>query len=814
MQEKAGVLIRHLDERRGRSGTWLWFALNVILFPAPAHFTLLRVRESGFGRIIRHLGVTFLLAFLLLLSACLQVVFPGIGGWWMLIPVLSGFAVLFANRHLKAEHAPLDFHDALRPHAGFLLVLVLLLTSVIFLPFLDLIELNRGSVQSPGDWLRTLPIWQETIILMSGLFLLLAGYALNAGGSVSVNRVVILHACFILFFLMILALLLTSFQWLRVQGGFVTELTAVLLAAVLALDYWDARTFGQYTRRFFFLTATKGISFLFLWLCLMGLPQQTAAEIAAYQFENMTPDYAGLSPEFLIYKYRGHFNDAHTASRRLRNLYADAFIEENAERLRRVAALTECRPDGPFPEDADLCRLARRITGNLVRTPSMDFDAVPLFRPVHPHWDVMLTALLAQESVSKTDLDRFIADFKTALPKSARGRLPNLDAPHETGYVALATGMQVDFLPPRSEMVDALLEHGYHPVLSIRLDGRKRWAVVLHIDETSRICWVRLATPGNTEKAIQLHFDAGDTNEFKTEILSRMLTPLPMEHFNNALNHGAGPLVVFSPDGIHTALPEQFTKTDLAALDRAVALSADPDSATEKPFLFSFDRKNPFAAFAAYLRIVAAAKAMLVPSPYDQNLFFGPAADSEVPKGPARLREIEALLDRAAPLRDGDRMDIAALMIEHRHDQQAPDLFLRMALEKPFSSDVIDCADAFGIGRRLFLMGRHEAGYRYLRIASKRHPFYSVFEMWRHIALAKLGRPQKDFRIPPARKPDLYRYYQTLVDMQNGDEASARRRLEKALKEDSHDSMARHLLHRYFDAPLDERYFFPAPEGL
>lgn len=814
MQEKTGFPIGRVDERRGRSGTWPWFALNVILFPAPAHFTLLRVREFSFGRIIRHLGMTFFLAFLLLLSACLQVVVPKIGAWWMLIPALSGLAVLFANRHLKAEHTPLNFHDALLPHAGFLLALVLLFISVIFLPFLDLIELNRGSVKSSGDWLKDLPFWQEILILMSGLCLLLAGHALNAGGCLSINRTVILFACFILFYLLILSLLLTSYGWLRVRGGFFTQFAAILLAAVLALDYWDARTFGQFSRRFFFLTATKGLSFVFLWLCLLGLPQKAAAEISAYQFEKMTRDYARLSPEFLVYKYRGYFNDAHTASRRMRALYTEAFLEGDTDRLNRIAGLTACQTDGPFPRDSDVCRLARKITAGEMRTTSIDVDSVPIFRPIHPHWDVMLTALLAQGAISKPDLDRFIADFKTALPKSARGRLPDIDAPHETRYVALAAGVEVDFLPPRWEMVDILLENGFHPLFTIRLDGRRYWTTILRMDKNTGICWLRLTTPKKTKKAIQLHFDADKASDFKQDILSRILAPFPIEYLEQALNHCSGPLIVFSPKGLHSALPEQFPASDLAELDRAVAFAADPQSWSLKFAIPTDERSNPFSAYASYLRTVAAAKSMLKPRPYNQDVFFHTLEDIQAPTGPARLRAIESLIAQAAPLRDSDRMDLAVLLVKHGHDLEAPDLFFEMAAEKPFSSDIIDCADAFRIGRRLFLMGKHEAGNGYLQTASKRHPFYAEFDMWRHIALAKLGRPQENFRTPPERKPDLYRYYQTLVDVQAGDLTTARRRLEKALKEDSHNSMVRHLLHRYCDAPLDDRYFFPAPEGL
>jgi hypothetical protein len=40
------------------------------------------------------------------------------------------------------------------------------------------------------------------------------------------------------------------------------------------------------------------------------------------------------------------------------------------------------------------------------------------------------------------------------------------------------------------------------------------------------------------------------------------------------------------------------------------------------------------------------------------------------------------------------------------------------------------------------------------------------------------------------------------------------KRLENALEKDSHDSLATHLLSKYFSRPLDERHFFPAQEGL
>ena len=65
MADSSAASVNGMPERRKRRGTWPWFVVNVLLFPAPAHFTLLRVREYSFGKALRHLGVTLLLGIVL-----------------------------------------------------------------------------------------------------------------------------------------------------------------------------------------------------------------------------------------------------------------------------------------------------------------------------------------------------------------------------------------------------------------------------------------------------------------------------------------------------------------------------------------------------------------------------------------------------------------------------------------------------------------------------------------------------------------------------------------------------------------------------
>ena len=95
MSEMAATMANGMEERRRRRGTWPWFVVNVLLFPSPAHFTLLRVKEFSLGKSLRHIAVTFLLALILLASGALQLLVPVLGRLWMLLPILSGLLLHF-----------------------------------------------------------------------------------------------------------------------------------------------------------------------------------------------------------------------------------------------------------------------------------------------------------------------------------------------------------------------------------------------------------------------------------------------------------------------------------------------------------------------------------------------------------------------------------------------------------------------------------------------------------------------------------------------------------------------------------------------
>ena len=799
-------------ERREQKGTWPWFALNVLLFPAPAHFTLLRIKEFSFGRSLKHLGVTILLISILLMAASFQLVFPAVGRMWMLLPVLSGVILLYVNRSLRGTFTPIDLRAVGRDRWYFILFCVLVFTAISTLPSLDLITLKDSSRESYQSWLRNLPLWQNVIILAAALLLLYVGYITNSVGSVSINRAIILYACLFVFSYLLLVISLLVFNWLKIQGGFWTQFIMLLLGAVLALDYWDAKTFGQYTRRFFFLTCTKGSTFLFLVLCLSGLPQKSASTFSAYYFDKSRPAVVEGLDGYLLFSHNDRFRSAHRASRQLRSMFAKAFYSADSEDLRHINALLHGKKGSVFPADADVCRLSDLIREKDIQSTAMPFDRVPVFRPIHPEWDVMLTALLMQGTISKKDLNNCIADFKAMIPKTSQGRLPGIGTAYNARYVALATDTHVDFLPPQFEMTETLLENGIYPVLSLRLAGKDYWAALLNIDKHAGLVWFRIELVGDTGTSIQTLFDANESEKLESEILSRSLIPLSLSYFQNYLKQASGLLLAFTRDGLSSRLPKLFSAKDLSEMNRAVAFANDPQRhLTPVPGNLT---GNPFTAYARYIRTVSHIKALLWPGPYNMNLFSLTEAPPVVTGGLDRLKQIEALLEQIEPIRDSDRVDIAYFLVNYNHVGGAPELFIRLTTGKQISSDLIDCRDGFRIGRELFLLGLHKEAYPYLELAFSRHPFDIESELWYHIARAKLNMPKLPFYSPPEHEPHLYMYYRTLVDMKNGRDKAALNRLEATLENDSHNSLAVHLLSKYFGKPLDERHFFPAQEGL
>jgi len=398
------------------------------------------------------------------------------------------------------------------------------------------------------------------------------------------------------------------------------------------------------------------------------------------------------------------------------------------------------------------------------------------------------------------------------LPKASKGVLPNLDTPYDAHYVSLATGTRVDFVPPSYELIKTIHENNLIPVLSIRLSGKDYWGALLFMDRSSGIAWFRIETSEKIEKSIQLLFDASKSRDLKNDILSNQLVPLPLEYLNSMVNHSSEPVIVLSKDGLASALPDKFNPEALQDIKKTIAFISrhrKPAETVPGP-----EKKLPFSDYTAYVKNVSRLKALLKPTETPQNLFPTPGPLTSPGSWSSRMKQFEEILKKADPLRDHDRIALAYILASNDHVHSAPDLFVRLAAKKTLSMDSAACQDSFIIGQQLFLLGHYEEAFNYLELSFFRHPFFSKYEMWYQLATLKLKKTPLDFYSPPAHQPYLNLYYKTISDIESGNSEVALKRLEKAHKKDSHDSLVNHLLHKYFNKPLDEKYFFPVQEGF
>ncbi len=811
MNENTNSIQKEPEEDRSLRGTWSWFALNIILFPAPAYMTLLRVKEFTLTRSLLHIGTTFLLFLVLIGSATLQIIIPSGGKLWMLLPIASGLIVLLVSLRLVPEFKTCSFANVVKQHWHTLLILSGFLVVIHILPSLNLIAVNEVNENVFKSRFALLPLWQETIIILVGTLLLLVGYITNSSSSFSVNRVIIIYACFSIILSQLYWLLEFLFAWLSLTGGFTSMLILVLLAAILALDYYDAASFGQYARRYFLLTWIKALCFIILWLSFFGLPQKVASLYASHTYKQL--ESSTLQKPFLrnlILTDQDRFKSAHEAHRRVRLLLGQELLKEQKGGLDEVSRLINEIEDQALPADSDICRLQSQLEEEQINSTTLSLENLPLFRPVQNEWDVMLSALLLQGDINVSDLDQHIAGFKNHLPEASQGQLPELNTPYDAHYVALATEMMVDFVPPIFELVETISARDLVPVLSLRLAGKDYWSALVHIDRNNNIAWFRLESVRSVEKPIRLLFDANESAARKTDILSHQYIPLPLNYFVEMLPHSNKPVIVFSKEGLAATIPDHFTASDLKEIEKAV--SGRQRTAMLKTSTDSLE--NPYTAYSDYVLSLEYLTELLLPAELAADTFLDPASPMVLPQGKKRLRRFAEVLARIEELRDTDRMDLAYQLVDKDHALSYPELFFEMVKVPPASSDLIDCRDALIIGRCLFLLGHYNEALGYLKIASLRHPFYAENELWYHIALTKTQNKPPSSRALPWREPSLHLYYQTITDIDNGKKEVALKRLEQALTRDSHNSLVNHLMTKYFQRPLNENHFFPVQEGL
>jgi len=453
--------------------------------------------------------------------------------------------------------------------------------------------------------------------------------------------------------------------------------------------------------------------------------------------------------------------------------------------------------------------LKNLIEGGLdVSGSSGGLEAVFL-RPIHGDWDVFLAAMSMQQGAD-VDFAKQISSFKAKLPKAAEGELPSLQYPHDAQLAAYATGQKAVFVQPTLQNLKTILDKKLIPIALLSLTGKEKWGAVLSVDEEKKLAIVLLGTSGEIQNNIQRLFDSDKAQENKNEILSRMIVFIPLESLREIIEDGGNPIIAVTNADSMKKMDAAFGRDYLnameavAANDRRIDIFNDP--ASKKSAAGS-------SADTEYLRSITKIKQLLDSGETDYEAFLSNSR-AEVYNWEQRIGAVEKIIDAVGELKEKDRFYIGYLLAKERNIQATRNLFLRLT-DRPIKlNSMVDCREAYAIGKNLYLLGRYEAAFRYLNLAQARHPLAPNYERWFKIAALKANGEVLDEPAVTPSDPGLALYHKTLIDIENGEQDQALERLEAAVETDSHDSMANHLLNRYFGRPLDSTYFFDCPEGL
>ena len=726
------------------------------------------------------------------------------------MPVISALVIIYFNRLYIKRLPSFQFRFISKKNIRSIVILTLFIFVLQISAELNLLDLKNPLGKPSVYLLHDLPLWQDMIIAFVGITTVLTIYLMRTTATISINQIIILYACYTSIVSTIVLIFAGLARMLNVNTGFFLAIVSILLAAVLSRDIIDVQSFGAYLSRFFFRILPKGLNFIFLWVCFLGLPQQVASVYSSYYYNRIYPIPGENITQNLIFTDRDRFKSGHQAAKKARYLYSKIFLTENWKALERMSEDMDNNANLIYPNGDDIYLLNELSKSrNFKFNPVEDID-IPISRPIQSSWDVFLYAITKQGLLTNTD--ELIARFKTNLPDASKGNLPEIESFHEANFVSLAAEIPIYFLPPSFEYVKSLLKNDIVPIILLYLSGKPLWGAIITIDFDNSVVLVRTETTDREENSIKKIFDSNRDNKYKNEIMSRQITILPIEYVKSLFSDTSSPIIIFTDKKELLAMNLSLKNEELKEIKRAIGNLHDPQNILSSGLISNTYQHQ--SEYAKRINSIAKIKYMIQPQGLDYELFPNPEDMSLGLSRKDRHAYVAETLKDTKWLSSRDQIDISYKLINNDNVYSNKKLFVSLAKTPPVFNNLIDCDEAFTIGKQLFLSGYHKESLPYLELASKRHPFSSSYEIWYHIALLK-----NDKHVPLAysdikSKEGMWLYYQTLRDIKSGDSATALLRLEKNIRIDSHNSLANQLLHKYFNSSLDNDYFMIAPKGL
>jgi len=316
----------------------IYFTLiEIILFPLPSFFTILRPRDASGAKHVFHFVLGIFLIIAIALFMLLQIFARSMSLLWMTAPFLLGpimAAIFWRNKPQPISSKNLELY---KKHAVAVLILSIFLAALNIIPHLDFIDIQNVFKANDSQWVEKIGIWPYALISLLGAFTVMAGYLARAPQDFSFDKAIILYACYLGVSVTINMIALPSCILLNNRIGLGFSVVFTFLAAFLTGDYVSKNTFGEHLGVYFTRTLPKFFYFFLIWLNCIGLPQKLASAYAVDRYSEIKPlPRKELYHDFLFPKSNSHEN-GHRLADKLRYLYSESLLSGQADQLAKLS---------------------------------------------------------------------------------------------------------------------------------------------------------------------------------------------------------------------------------------------------------------------------------------------------------------------------------------------------------------------------------------------------------------------------------------------------------------------------------------------
>jgi hypothetical protein len=690
-------------------------------------------------------------------------------------------------------------------YAFITLTVVLFLMSV--LQFLDLIEF-RSEPQELMIWIHKQSSIEIILTALCWSLICTGIYLLSRPTEFKVYVIASIAVCSSLLFAHVFWISALFYKVIHTFGTSLIHFYANGIAGLLTLEFLDADSAKSFMGKYFGRTLPNLINLSLFIACVLGVPSFASHKLSGYFYDRIEPipleQYS--IPSFLNPNYL----DGHAYGERIRYQLSKILLEGSSNTYLVLQDHLKHNKD-----------LVHTLAGDLYTLEDTHIDSFPLedewveelkkkelFRPIEPDWDVLIS--MAKHQGDLSDYQQAIAEFKSKFSEVHYGKLPDISTLHSLLLVQEAFSLKLIYFQPELESIDRLHKLGVTPGMRISLSGKSQWCAVLKTFEPQRMALLRCEIENDAHNRLRHIFDAGQEQENAIEILSRTLVFLPLSYLEGIIQSSNSLVVAFLNQHKLKELENLNLLVDQDQFRRAANLDhLSPDQLSHELIQKHGTEKQTHQGLFAKKAIEFYLK-------FDDLDLEDLFESRNIISPDQRSKGILSIL-QDSELTLSEKIELAGTL-----SQKGPALppgfdkvLLQLVGKKPPEFfDKLGCGSGFKIGLQLQLQGHFDLAEPYLRLPYYRHPQSKKYDLWYQINRIKRNLSPLDLQGSMKKEGGLYLYYRTLADLQLENKQEARGRLNQVLKKDRHNSMALHLMAKYFDQPIDTKFYFPNMKGF